>query len=122
MTSIQGCGRLCREHLSVAPSVAPSVALPDSFPPLELSDKLFDQPAEASRTKPFANAAAAAISIPKYSKNDLPQILKAVLEARALAPTPAPAPIVFKVPREKLKACFLNIYCGKFHIDWYNFC
>ena len=76
---------------------------------------------------PVANALAAT-SILKYSEDDLQRIFKAVLEARAPvpapipAPAPAPAPIVAKAPREKLKTRFPDLYCGKSHMDCYNFC
>ena len=80
--------------------------------------------------KPLTNSSPTATSIPKYSKDDLQRILKAVLESRALAPIPAPAPapapvpapVVCKVPWEKLKAYFPDIYHEKSHIDCYNFC
>ena len=128
MTSVRGRGRPRRERPSVAPSVAPSIASPDSSPPPESGDELSDQPAGPSGAKPHANSPPAATSVPKYSENDLQRILKAVLEARAPAPVPAPAPapvpapVVSEVPREKLKARFLDAYCGKSHMDCYNFC
>ena len=62
------------------------------------------------------------------------KILKTVLEAGAPvsapapvptlvpAPTLAPAPIVANAPREKLKARFPDLYCGKSYMDYYNFC
>ena len=126
MTSVRGRGRIRWERSSIAPSVSPSVAPPDSSLPPESGDKLSDQLAGPSVTKPLvANAPAADTSIPKYSKDDLQRILKAVLEARAPAPTPAPTPapasIVSKAPREKLKARSLDIYRGKSYIDCYNF-
>ena len=81
MTSVQGCGRPRWERPSIAPSVAPSIAPLDSFPPPESGDELSDQPARPSRRKPLANSSPAATSIPKYSKDDLQRIFKAVLEA-----------------------------------------
>ena len=126
MTSVQGCGRPRHKRPFVAPSVAPSVALPNSSPPPELGDELSDQPARPSGPKPLVANTPAAISILKYSENDLQKILKAVLEARAPVPAPVPVPvptsIVAKAPREKLKACSLDVYRGKSHIDCYNFC
>ena len=71
---------------------------------------------EASFTITFV----AATSIPKYSKDDLQQIFKVVLEALALAL--APAPVISKVLWEKLKANFLDVYREKSHMDCYNFC
>ena len=77
---------------------------------------------------PIANALTAATSVPKYSKDDLQQILKTVLQDTALAlvfaptPTPVPTLIVAKARQEKLKAHFPNVYCGKSHMDYYNFC
>ena len=127
MTSVRGRGRPRHERLSVTPSVAPS----NSFPPSESGDELFDQLARLSGLKTqLANALATTIIL-KYSEDDLQRILKAVLEARApvpalalapaYAPAPALAPIVAKAPREKLKACSLDVYRGKSHMDYYNF-
>ena len=129
MTSVRGRGRPRYERSSAAPSIA----LLDSSPPPKLGDELSDQPAGPLETKPSViNSPFAATSIPKYSKNDLQQILNAVLEVQAPAPapasvlapapTPAPAPIVAKAPRKKLKACSPDVYCGKSHMDCYNFC
>ena len=120
MTSIRGCRRFRQKHLSAASSVAP---LDFSLSP-ESGDKLSNQPAGPLGEKFIVNAPAAATSVPKYSKDDLQQIFKAVLEAQAPVPVPAPAPapVVSKVPWKKLKARSPNVYCGKFHIDCYNFC
>ena len=81
-----------------------------------------DQLAEPSGTKPLV--AVSVINVPKYFENDLQRILKAVLEGKtpALAFAPALAPIVSEMPWEKLKVYFLNIYRGKCHINYYNFC
>ena len=142
MTSVRGRRRLRRERLSVAPSIAPSIVPPDSFPPLESDDKLDDQPTGFLEPKPPVNNAPAATSILKYSEDDLQRIFKAVLEAKALvpapapipapalvpapisapAPAPAPAPIVPIAPREKLKARFSDVYHRKSYMDYYNFC
>ena len=131
MTSVRGheCPR--RKRLSVTSSVAISVVPPDSFPPRKSADELSDQLAELSGPKPPVANALAATSVLKYSEDDLQRILKAVLEARApvpalalapaYAPAPALAPIVAKAPREKLKACSLDVYRGKSHMDYYNF-
>ena len=115
MISVRGHGRPRREIPSVALSVTSFVAPPDSSPPPESEiSKQFDRPPGPKSP--------ADISIPKYFENDLQQIFKAVLEARALALAPAPALVVSEVFREKLKARSLDLYCGKFHIDCYNFC
>ena len=122
MTSVWGRGRPRRERPSIAPFAASSIAPPNSSPPSKSGDKLSDQPTGPSGAKLFANAPAAANTIANYSKDDLQRILKAVLEAWAPALTPAPAPVVTKVSREKLKACSLDVYRGKSHMDCYNFC
>ena len=128
MTSVRGHGHLRRKRLSAAPSIIPS----DSFPPFKLGDKLSNQPVGPSKIKsPVANASATATSIPKYSKDDLQQILKAVLEAQAPTPTPtlilalAPAPvlahIVVETPWEKLKARSPDVYHDKSQMNCFNF-
>ena len=98
MTSVQGRRRLRCKHFSAAPSIAP----PDSSPSPESGDKLSDQPARPSETKPPVANTLAATSVPKYSGDDLQRILKAVLEAwapiPALAPILAPASIVAEAP------------------------
>ena len=147
MTSVRGRRRLHFERSSAAPIVAPL----DFSPPPESGDKLSNQPAGPLATKrPIANVLAAAINIPKFSKDDLQQILKTILEARvptpapvlastpihasalvlalapvlapAHAPAPAPALIVAEAPRKKLKARSSNVYREKSHMDYYNFC
>ena len=140
MTLVRGRGRPRRKCPSVAPSVALSIAPPDSFPPPMSGDELSDQPAGPLGPKPPVVNALAATSVLKYFENDLQRILKAVLEARApvLAPAPIPAPvpaptpvpapapalapIVAETPREKLKAHFSDVYRAKSHIDCFNFC
>ena len=94
MTSIQGRGRPCQERTSKSQS-GPS-------PPLESS---FDEaPVNPPAEPPVAN----------YTKEDLQKILRTVLEAQAPP---------FDVSREKpLKAKLPNVYCGKFHMECYNFC
>ena len=117
MISVRGRGRPRRERPSVAPSDAP----PDSSPPSE--SEISEQPERPPGPKPPADT-----SIPKYSEDDLQRIFKTVLEARApvpvSAPAPAlvPAPVVSEMPQEKLKARFPDVYCGKSHMDCYNFC
>ena len=134
MTSVRGRRRPRRKRSSATLSVAPL----DFFPLSELAVELSDQPARPSGAKPPVANALAATSVPKYSKDDLQRILKAVLKARAPvslpapvpAPTPvralafilAPTPIVVKTPWEKLKARSLDVYRGKSYMDYYNFC
>ena len=132
MNSVRGRGRLRHKRSSATPSVAP----PDSSLLPESGDKLSDQPAGPLTKPPVANAPAVTNSITKYSEDDLQRILKIVLEARVPAPAPvltlapvpapatapAPAPIVAEAPCEKLKACSLDMYRGKSHMDCYNFC
>ena len=134
MPSVRGRGYLRRERPSVTPSVTSSIALFDSSPPLKSGDELSYQLAGLSKEKPLANSPPATNSIPKYSEDDLQRIFKAVLEAQALVPalTPilapapafvlAPAPIVAKAHLEKLKARSPDLYRGKSHMNWYNFC
>ena len=114
MTSVRGRRRPRQERPSVAPSVAPL----DSFPPFEWGDKLSVQPAGPLGAKPPV----VANNIPKYSKDALQRIFKAVLEAWAPVPTPALASVISEVSREKLKARFPDVYCEKSHMDCYNFC
>ena len=109
MTLVQGPGHLCRERLSVAPSIA----LLDFSSPSKSGDKLFDQPTGPSGTKfPVADTPVATTNVPKYSEDDLQRIFKAVLEAQALTSAPALALIISKVPQEKLKARSLDVYRG----------
>ena len=117
MISVQGRGRPRRERPSVALSIVPSVAFPDSSPSFEL--EISKQPDGPLGPKSPANT-----SVPKYSKDNLQRIFKAVLEAWVSAPAPAlaSAPVVSEMPREKLKARFLDVYCEKSHMDCYNFC
>ena len=142
MTSIRGHSRPHQEQLFVSPfatpSVAPfvnssitssvaflvtpfvafSVAFPDFFLPLK--SEISKQP----NKPPSPKFPIAVTSIPKYSKDNLQRIFKVVLEAQALAPNPTPtlALVVSEMLREKLKACSLDIYCGKSYMDCYNFC
>ena len=107
MISVQDRGRLHRERPSVAPSVAPF----DSFlpPESEISEYFDGTPGPKS---------SATTSVPKYSEDDLQKIFKAALEARAFAPAFAAS----EIPREKLKTLSPDVYCGKSHMDYYNFC
>ena len=114
MISVQGRGRPRREHLSVAPSVASH----NSSPPPK--SEFSEQPAGPLGAKPPVNVVPAT-DIPKYSENDLQQILKTVLEARAPTPVSTPAPVISEVPQDKLKARSPDVYRGKFYMDCYNF-
>ena len=107
MTSVQGRGCPCREHFSIAPSDS-------SSPPMS---EFFKYPAKP----PGPKSPTTATDVLKYSKDNLKRIFKAVLEAWAFAPVSALA--ASEEPRKKLlKACFLDIYCGRFYINCYNFC
>ena len=60
----------------------------------------------------------------KYLEANLKRIFRTVLEARPPVPALSRQPFVFlEGPCEKpLKARFLELYCGKTHIECYNFC
>ena len=119
MTSVRGCSYPHQERFSVIPLFVTSF---DSFSPFKLGDKLSDQLARPPRIKPpVANASITATSIPKYSKDNLQRILKAVLEVRTLAPALALALATSAEPQNKLKAFAPDVYCEKFHMDCYNF-
>ena len=128
MTSVRAHRRSRRKRPSVAPSIAP----PDFFSPPESGEELFNQLAGPLGGKPFANSPPTANNVPKYPEDDLQRILKAVLEAwapiPASAPAPAPAPVLAPAPivakayRKKLKGHSQDLYRGKSHIDYYNFC
>ena len=107
MIVVQGRGRLRHKRPSIAPH--------DSSSPLE--SEIFEQPDGPLGPKSFA-----ATNISKYSEDDLQRILKAVLEAWAPVPAPVPAFVISEVPRKKLKARYPNVYRGKSHMDYYNFC
>ena len=119
MTLIQGCRRPCREHLSVASSIATS----DSSPPPK--SEFFEQPIGPLGMKLLiAVATIATTNILKYFEDDLQKIFKTVLEAQASVSAPAliPAPAVSKMPQNELKTGSPDIYCGKSYMDNYNFC
>ena len=95
MTSIRGRRRPRREHASKDPS--------GSSPP-----------PESSHDKAPVNPPVVEPPVAKYTKEDLQRILRTVLEARAPPSDGA---------REKpLKARSPDVYCGKSHIECYNFC
>ena len=98
MTSIQGHGRLCREHISKS-------LLRSSSPPEFSHDKALVDPAAISPSKS---------PVAKYTEKDLERICRMILEVQAPP---------FDKPREKLlKAKSSDVYCGKSHIECYNFC
>lgn len=111
MTSIQDRGCLHQERFFIAFLVFS----------LSIKSEFSEQPAGLLGPKFLA----AAINIPKYSKDKLQQIFKTILEARALAPISAPAlaPAALEKPQDKpLIARFLDIYCTKSYMNCYNFC
>ena len=72
---------------------------------------------------PLAPAPVDADATVRYSEADLQRIFRTVLEARPLAPAPAPQPLVFpNGPRKRpLKARFSELYRGKTNMECYNF-
>ena len=113
MILVQGCSYICRERFSVV--------LPDSF--LSPKLKFAKQPTGPLRPK----SPTTTTDVSKYSKDDLQQIFKTVLEVQApmstSAPIPALAAAAFEKPRNKpLKARSPNVYYAKSHMDCYNFC
>ena len=108
MTSVQGRNYLCQKRFFIAP--------PDFFlPPKSEVSKQLNRPLGSK-------SSAIATNISKYSKDDLQQIFKTVLEAQTPAPTPTPALTASEEPQDKLlKARSLDVYCEKSHIDCYNF-
>ena len=100
-----------------------SVAPHDSS--LSLKSEFFKQLVRPSEAKPPVTIILiATTNVSKYFKDDLQKIFKTVLKGQALALTsaPTPAPAVIEVFCNKLKARFLDIYCGKSDMDCYNFC
>ena len=87
MTLVQGHNRLYKK--------CPFVTLSNYFQSFELGDKFSDQcPRCLDTNHPIAIGLAAAFSILKYTKEDLQQIFKIVLETQAL--------IISGEPRDKL--------------------
>ena len=94
MTSIQGRGRPCRKCTSKGP--LGSSPLPESI-----------------NDKTLVNPPAVKLPVAKYTEENLQKILRTVLKARA----PSDG------TREKpLKARSLDVYYGKSHMEFYNFC
>ena len=94
MTFIWSCGRLCRERISEGPL--------GSSPPLKSSH---DEAPVNLPAKPL---------VAKYIEEDLQRILRTVFEARA-PPSDGPC-------EKPLKARSPDVYCGKSHMECYNFC
>ena len=94
MTSIWGCGRSCRERIS-------KVLLGSSPLPKSSYDK--------TSVNPLAEPLVA-----KYIEEDLQKILKTIFKARA-PPSDGPR-------KKPLKVRSPDIYCGKSHMEYYNFC
>ena len=95
MTSIRGRGRPCIERTSKNPW--------RSSPSLEFS-----------HDKTLVNLLAIEPLVAEYTEENLQRILKMVFEAQAL-----PSDGLHK---KLLKAKLPNVYCGKFYIEYYNFC
>ena len=98
MTLIRGRKCTCRERTS-------KDLLGSSPPPKSSHNKALVNPLAIGPSKP---------PITKYIKENLQKIFKTVLEAQAPP---------FDRPREKLlKARLFDVYCDKFHMEYYNFC
>ena len=72
---------------------------------------------------PLAPAPVDADATVRYLEADLERILRTVLEARLLAPTLTPKPLLFPDGscERPLKASFPELYCGKTHMECYKF-
>ena len=107
MTSVQGRSCLHQEYLFIVP---PNSSL---LPKSEFSKQFAGLPGP--------KLSATTTNVPNYSKNDLQQILKTVLEAQTFASVFTST--TSKEPQEKpLKTCSLDVYCRKSHINRYDFC
>ena len=120
------CHSLCR-NLSLTGKNEPAGPAPTEgsntyTPAPAVSRALTPAPAPAPAL-PLALAPIDADATVRYSEADLKQIFKTVLEARPLAPAPAPQPLLFSDgPRKRpLKAKFPELYCGKTYMECYNF-
>ena len=60
-------------------------------------------------------------SMVRYLEADLQQIFKTVLEASPLTFTPQPLVFLDGPYERPLKARFPKLYCGKTHMECYNF-
>ena len=93
MTSIQSRGRFCRKRTSKG--LLGSSSLPES----SYNETLVNLPAKPPITK--------------YTEKDLQRILRTVLKAWA--------PPCDGSREKQLKARSLDVYCGKSHMECYNF-
>ena len=66
-------------------------------------------------------APAAINSMVRYLEADLQQIFNTVLETRSSALTPQLFVFLDGLCKKPLKARFLELYCGKTHMECYNF-
>ena len=94
MTSLWGRGRLHKKRNPKGPSES-------SFPP------------EFSYDETLANPPAIEPPVAKYTEKDLQKIFRTVLKARV--------PPSDGAYQKLLKARSPDVYCGKFHIESYNF-
>ena len=60
-------------------------------------------------------------SMAKYFKKDLQQIFKTILEAKAPVLTSQPLVFPNRPYKRLLKARFLDMYCDKTYMEYYNF-
>ena len=95
MTTIRGSECPCRERTSKV--------LSGSSPLLE-----------SNYDKTPVNPPAVELFVTKYIEKDLQKIFRTFLEARA--------PSSDGLCKKPLKARLPNVYCGKSHIEYYNFC
>ena len=95
----------------------------DTYTPAPVMSRAATPAPASAPAPPLALAPVDADATFRYSEADLQRIFRTVLEARPLAPAPAPQPLVFPDgPRERpLKARFPELYCGKTHMECYNF-
>lgn len=108
MTLIKSHGYSQKEHSYVT--------LLDSFSPFELGNKMSDQPvASLGPNFLIAIIPTTTPSVFKYTKKNLQQIFKIVLEAWA-------ANIFEKSWDKLLKTCSPDMYRTKSYIESYNFC
>ena len=102
MSLIQGCGDPCRERNSESPS---------KFLPLPkfIHNKSF---VDSPIIDPVVNLSR--FFVAKYIKDNLQKIFKTILKARASFSD--------RLYEKLLKAKSLDIYYGKFYIEYYNLC
>ena len=95
MTFIQSRRRLCRERISKSP-------LGSLFPP------------ESSYNKTPVNPPTVKPLVAKYLEENVQKILKTVLKVQA--------PPSDRLCKKPLKTRLPDVYCGKSHMECYNFC